>query len=156
MGLRAWKVTDKNIVLYLENIGTKAANNLVYDWQLKENSDDWIEDREKYCNAVFVIIGKATQERLRQEIRWHWTSEKIAPGVINQAQLFYSWLAALGVCLSTRPACFACSIAITSPVLSTAPVGSPIILPLVKLGICMLIFNHGYHLGCRFLIQVFR
>lgn len=66
--LRAWKVTDKNIALYLEDIGTKAANKLVYDWQLKDNSDDRIEDRVKYCNAVFVKMGKATQERLKQEV----------------------------------------------------------------------------------------
>ena len=66
--LRAWKVTDKNIALYLEDVGTKAANKLVYDWQLKENSDDRIEDRVKYCNAVFVRMGKAAQERLKQEV----------------------------------------------------------------------------------------
>ena len=67
-GLRAWKVTDKNIALYLEDIGTKAAIKLVYDWQLKENTDDRINDRVKYCNAVFVRMGKAAQERLKQEV----------------------------------------------------------------------------------------
>ena len=67
--LRAWKVTDKNIALYLEDIGTKAANKLVYDWQLKENSDDRIKDRVKYCNAVFVKVGKAAQERLKKEVQ---------------------------------------------------------------------------------------
>lgn len=68
-GLRAWKVIDKNIALYLEDIGTKAANKLLYDWQLKENSDNRIEDRAKYCNAVFVRMGKTAQERLKQEIQ---------------------------------------------------------------------------------------
>lgn len=66
--LRTWKVTDKNIALYLEDVGTKAANKLVYDWQLKDNSDDRIQDRVKYCNAVFVKMGKAAQERLKQEV----------------------------------------------------------------------------------------
>lgn len=66
--LRTWKVTDKNIALYLEDVGTKAANKLMYDWQLKDNSDDRIEDRVKYCNAVFVKMGKAAQERLKQEV----------------------------------------------------------------------------------------
>lgn len=66
--LRTWKVTDKNISLYLEDVGTKATNKLMYDWQLKDNSDDRIEDRVKYCNAVFVKIGKAAQERLKQEV----------------------------------------------------------------------------------------
>ena len=67
-GLRAWKVIDKNIALYLEDIGTKSANKLLYDWQLKENTDDRINDRVKYCNAVFVRMGKAAQERLKQEV----------------------------------------------------------------------------------------
>ena len=68
-GLRDWKVTDKNIALYMEYIGTKAANKLLYDWQLKENTDDRINDRIKYCNAVFVRAGKAAQERLKQEVQ---------------------------------------------------------------------------------------
>ncbi len=68
-GLRAWKVTDKNIALYLEDIGTKTANKLVYEWQLKENTDDRINDRVKYCNAVFVRMGKTAQERLKQEVQ---------------------------------------------------------------------------------------
>lgn len=68
-GLRTWKVSDKNIALYLEDIGTKATNKLIYDWQLKENTDDRIEDRVKYCNAVFVRMGKAVQDRLKQEIQ---------------------------------------------------------------------------------------
>ncbi|MBC3789190.1 replication initiation protein [Spirosoma utsteinense] len=67
--LRAWKVTDKNIALYLEDVGTESANKLVYDWQLKENTDDRINDRVKYCNAVFVRMGKAAQERLKQEVQ---------------------------------------------------------------------------------------
>jgi len=66
--LRGWKVTDKNIALYLEDIGTKAANKLVYDWQLKENTDDRINHRVKYCNAVFVRMGKTAQERMKQEV----------------------------------------------------------------------------------------
>lgn len=68
-GLRAWRVTDKNIALYLEDIGTKAANKLLYEWQLKENTDNRINDRVKYCNAVFVRMGKAAQERLKQEVQ---------------------------------------------------------------------------------------
>lgn len=66
--LRSWKVTDKNIALYLEDIGTKAANKLIYDWQLKENSEDRMNDRVKYCNKVFVAMGKAAQERLKREV----------------------------------------------------------------------------------------
>jgi plasmid replication initiation protein len=68
-GLRFWKVTDRNIALYLEDVGTEAANKLMYDWQLKENSDERIDDRAKYCNAVFVRIGRTAQERLKQEVQ---------------------------------------------------------------------------------------
>jgi plasmid replication initiation protein len=67
-GLRVWKVTDKNIASYLEDIGTEAVNRLIYSWQLKENSDERINDRVKYCNAVFVRMGKAAQERLKIEV----------------------------------------------------------------------------------------
>lgn len=66
--LRGWKVTDRNIALYLEDIGTETANKLVYEWQLKENTDDRINERVKYCNAVFIKVGKAAQERLKQEV----------------------------------------------------------------------------------------
>lgn len=67
--LRAWKVTDTNIALYLEDVGTAATNRLIYEWQLKENSKEQINDRVKYCNAVFVRMGKAAQERLKNEVQ---------------------------------------------------------------------------------------
>lgn len=67
--LRSWKVTDKNIATYLEDIGTEAANKLVYEWQIKSNSNELIQDRLKYCNAVFVKVGKAAQERLKKEVQ---------------------------------------------------------------------------------------
>ncbi len=67
--LRSWKVTDRNIALYLEDIGTAPASRLVYGWQLKETSEKRMDDRAKYCNAVFVKIGQAAQQRLRDEVR---------------------------------------------------------------------------------------
>lgn len=67
--LRAWKVADKNIALYLEDVGTTAANRLVYEWQLKENSNKRIDNRTKYCNAVFVRMGKAVQEAMKNEVQ---------------------------------------------------------------------------------------
>jgi len=67
--LQSWKVADRNIALYLEDIGTAAASRLVYEWQLKENSEKRMDDRAKYCNAVFVKIGKAAQQRLRDEVQ---------------------------------------------------------------------------------------
>ena len=66
--LRKWKVSDRNIALYLEDISTKKANELVYEWQLKENSDKRIDDRVRYCNKVFVHIGKEAQQKLKDEV----------------------------------------------------------------------------------------
>ena len=66
--LRNWKVSDKNIATYLEDVGTKEANKLIYEWQKKENTTDRINDRVKYCNSVFVKMGKAAQEKLKKEV----------------------------------------------------------------------------------------
>lgn len=68
-GLRNWKVSDLNIALYLEDVGTKKANELVYEWQMKENSNRRIEDRVRYCNKVFVHIGKQIQQTLKAEVQ---------------------------------------------------------------------------------------
>lgn len=57
--LRGWMVTDANIVRYAKVIGMEAANKLLYDWQLKGKE---IQDKAKYCNAVWVRVGKAAME----------------------------------------------------------------------------------------------
>jgi len=57
--LRAWQVTDANIVRYAKVIGMEAANKLLYEWQLKGKE---IQDKAKYCNAVWVRVGKAAME----------------------------------------------------------------------------------------------
>lgn len=54
--LRAWMVTDVNIVRYAKVIGIEGANKLLYEWQLKGKE---IQDKAKYCNAVWVRVGKA-------------------------------------------------------------------------------------------------
>jgi plasmid replication initiation protein len=53
--LRQWRVTDSNIIRYANSIGIEGANKLLYEWQLKGNQ---IENKEKYCNAVWVRVGK--------------------------------------------------------------------------------------------------
>jgi len=53
--LRSWKVTDTNIIRYAKVIGIEGANKLIYEWQLKGKE---IQDKEKYCNAVWVRVGK--------------------------------------------------------------------------------------------------
>lgn len=54
--LRTWQVTDANIVRYAKAIGLERANKLLYEWQLKGKE---IQDKAKYCNAVWVRVGKA-------------------------------------------------------------------------------------------------
>jgi len=54
--LRSWQVTDANIVRYAKVIGMERANKLLYEWQLKGKE---IQDKAKYCNAVWVRVGKA-------------------------------------------------------------------------------------------------
>ncbi|GGC16096.1 replication initiation protein [Dyadobacter sediminis] len=57
--LRAWMVTDTNIIRYAKIIGMEGANKLLYEWQLKGNE---IQDKAKYCNAVWVRVGKAAMQ----------------------------------------------------------------------------------------------
>jgi hypothetical protein len=54
--LRTWQVTDSNIIRYAKTIGMERANKLLYEWQLKGKE---IQDKAKYCNAVWVRVGKA-------------------------------------------------------------------------------------------------
>jgi len=54
--LRTWQVTDLNIIRYAKAIGMERANKLLYEWQLKGKE---IQDKAKYCNAVWVRVGKA-------------------------------------------------------------------------------------------------
>lgn len=37
----------------------RAGNKLLYEWQLKGKE---IQDKAKYCNAVWVRVGKAAME----------------------------------------------------------------------------------------------
>nr|WP_298935066.1 replication initiation protein [uncultured Dyadobacter sp.] len=57
--LRSWQVTDANIVRYAKVIGMERANKLLYEWQIKGKE---IQDKAKYCNAVWVRVGKAATD----------------------------------------------------------------------------------------------
>ena len=57
--LLSWMVTDVNIIRYAKSIGMEAANKLHYEWQLKGRG---IQDKAKYCNAVWVRVGKVAIE----------------------------------------------------------------------------------------------
>ena len=56
--LRGFKITDRNIALYLKALTLAGARKLLREWQLKENGPHRIDDKLKYCNAVFVRVGK--------------------------------------------------------------------------------------------------
>jgi hypothetical protein len=66
-GLRNFKVTDKNIALYLKAISLAGAQKLLREWQLKELGQQRIEDKTKYCNAVFVRVGKEAIDKQQAE-----------------------------------------------------------------------------------------
>jgi hypothetical protein len=65
--LREFKVTDRNLALYLKAVGIGEARKLIREWQLKENSQKKIDDKQKYCNAVFVRVGKQIIEENKQQ-----------------------------------------------------------------------------------------
>lgn len=56
--LRKYKVTDDNISKYSKKIGLKTIQKLLYEWDLKEYSNERIKNRLAYCNKVFVAMGK--------------------------------------------------------------------------------------------------
>lgn len=56
--LKKFKVTEKNIIRYAKPIGLAEAKNMLREWQDKERSDRRIDNKEKYCNAVWVRVGK--------------------------------------------------------------------------------------------------
>jgi hypothetical protein len=48
-------------------VGIGEARKLIREWQLKENSQKKIDDKQKYCNAVFVRVGKQIIEENKQQ-----------------------------------------------------------------------------------------
>lgn len=58
-----FKVSESNIVRYAKAIGIENAKKLVRDWEMKEHSKKRIDNKEKYCNAVWVRMGKASLEK---------------------------------------------------------------------------------------------
>lgn len=56
--LQRFKVTEKNIIRYAKAIGLDGAKKLLKEWKEKERSNTRIDNKEKYCNAVWVRVGK--------------------------------------------------------------------------------------------------
>jgi glutamate synthase domain-containing protein 3 len=51
-------VSEVNITRYAKAIGLEKAKKLLKDWQEEERSSKRIDNKEKYCNAVWVRVGK--------------------------------------------------------------------------------------------------
>lgn len=66
--LQEFKISEVNIAKYLGILGQRECSRLLREWQLKENSDKRIDDREKYCNAAFVRHAKAIIEARQKEV----------------------------------------------------------------------------------------
>jgi plasmid replication initiation protein len=56
--LQKFKVTEKNIIRYAKVIGLNGAKKLLKEWKEKDKSNTRIDNKEKYCNAVWVRVGK--------------------------------------------------------------------------------------------------
>lgn len=56
--LKAFKVSEPNILRYAAIIGIDGAKKLIREWEEKERSNRRIDDKAKYCNAVWVKQGK--------------------------------------------------------------------------------------------------
>ncbi|MBL4753806.1 MAG: replication initiation protein [Flavobacteriales bacterium] len=52
-----YKVKEEHIVRYAEAIGIKGVKKLLRTWDLKEASDDRINNKEHYCNSVWCKVG---------------------------------------------------------------------------------------------------
>ncbi len=55
-------MSEVNITRYAKAIGLEKAEKLLKDWQEKERSNKRIDNKEKYCNAVWVRVGKKCME----------------------------------------------------------------------------------------------
>lgn len=65
--LLKFKVSEVNITKYAQAIGEQGANKLIREWEIKQASNDRINDLVKYCNAAWVREGKAQIEKLEEK-----------------------------------------------------------------------------------------
>lgn len=66
-GLRSFQVTDENILKYWDILKLSGLRKLVREWQLKEGSQNRINNKLNYCNAALVREGKKVEAGLRQQ-----------------------------------------------------------------------------------------
>ena len=62
-----WKVSEANIVRYAQAITLAGTRKLLQEWELKERSNQRIDDKVKYCNAVWIRVGRQKLKELEQE-----------------------------------------------------------------------------------------
>lgn len=60
--LREFKVSDRNIAKYAPYIPVDDVWKLIKEWRVKEQSSSKINAKGKYCNKVYVTIGKKCEE----------------------------------------------------------------------------------------------
>jgi len=56
--LEKYKISKENIITYCPALGNKQIGELIRSWDMKELSGDRINDKLRYCNKVFVKLGK--------------------------------------------------------------------------------------------------
>ncbi len=61
--LLAFQVTEKNIAKYGGIIPLSEASQMIRAWQIKEQSNKRIDNKRRYCNAVWVRTGKKYAEQ---------------------------------------------------------------------------------------------
>jgi hypothetical protein len=66
--LQEFRISELNIAKYLGVLGQRECSKLLREWQLKENSDQKINDRAKYCNAAFVRQAKSLIDARQKEV----------------------------------------------------------------------------------------
>jgi hypothetical protein len=63
-----FKVSERNIATYGPILGRDGMNKILREWDLKQISDDRINDVEKYCNAALVRQGKQLSEEAQEAV----------------------------------------------------------------------------------------
>lgn len=62
--LKHFKVSETNIIKYIRDIGIDQTAKIIREWEFKEISNDRINNRERYCNKVFVEVGKKMKQKI--------------------------------------------------------------------------------------------
>lgn len=67
-GMKKYKISDKNIVLYSRVIGKKRTGELLVEWDKKQASKNPIKNIKIYCNKVFKSEGEKCFKELMENV----------------------------------------------------------------------------------------